>query len=116
MTEIDSAASTPPMIRRDQRLFDIKAILPKDAPIAKEPESPINNFAGYLFRKRKPIHAPAITMQNGANVELLFEFSSKIIIDNPVKINTLQPLNRPSKPSVKLVELLSANNTNIPKG
>ena len=116
MTEIDSAANTPPIMKREKRLFDIKAILPRDAPIANEPESPINNFAGNLFRKRNPIQAPDITMQNGANDERLFGFSSKMIIANPVKINTLQPLNKPSKPSVKFVELLSANNTNIPKG
>ena len=55
------------MINRDQRLFDIKAIPPREAPMAKEPESPINNFAGYLFRKRNPIQLPAITMHKGAN-------------------------------------------------
>jgi len=116
ITEIDSTASIPPIIKRDQRLFDINAIPPREAPIAKEPESPINNFAGYLFKKRNPIHFPAITIQRGANVKSLFGFSIKIVIARPVKINTLHPLNKPSKPSVKLVELLSANNTNIPKG
>ena len=55
-------------------------------------------------------------MHRGASVELLFGFSIKIVIASPVKINMLQPLNKPSKPSVKLAELLSANNTNIPKG
>ena len=72
--------------------------------MAKEPESPINNFAGYLLRKRKPIEAPAIAMQRGASVKLLLGLSIKIVIASPVKINTLQPLNKPSKPSVKLVE------------
>ena len=62
------------------------------------------------------MQAPAMTMQRGASVKLLFGFSIKIVIASPVKINTLQPPNKPSKPSVKLVELLSANNTNIPKG
>ena len=55
-------------------------------------------------------------MQRGASVELLLGFSIKIVIAKPVKINALHPLNKPSKPSVKLVELLSANNTNIPNG
>ena len=46
ITEMDSAASIPPIIKRDQRLSDNKAIPPRAAPIAKEPESPINIFAG----------------------------------------------------------------------
>ena len=69
----------PPIIKIDQRLLDIKAIPPIDAPIAKEPESPINNFAGYLFRKRKPIQAPAIIMQRGASVSLVFGFSILVL-------------------------------------
>ena len=116
MTEMDSAASIPPIINRDQRLFDINAIPPRDAPIANEPESPINNFAGYLFRNRNPIQAPAITIQMGLSMIFLLGFSNKIVIAKPVKINALHPLNNPSKPSVKLAELLSASNTNIPNG
>ena len=58
-------------MNRDQRLFDIKAMPPRDAPIAKDPESPINNLAGYLLSKRKPIQLPAITMQRGARVSAL---------------------------------------------
>ena len=78
MTDMDSAAIIPPIIKRDQRLFDSKAIPPSDAPMAKEPESPINNFAGYLLRKRNPIQAPAIAMQRGASVKLSLGFSIKI--------------------------------------
>ena len=112
ITEIDSAASIPPIISRDHRLFDNKPMPPRDAPMAKEPESPINNFAGYLFRKRNPIQAPAITIQSGARVKLSLGFFIKIAMAKPVKINALHPLNKPSNPSVKLVELLSASNTN----
>ena len=104
------------MINTDQRLFDNKAIPPNAAPIAREPESPINIFAGYLLRKRNPIQLPAITIHSGPSVLLSAGLFIKIVIAKPVKINTLHPLNKPSKPSVKLVELLSANNTNIPKG
>ena len=85
MTDIDSATNMPPIINRDQRLLDIKAIPPKDAPIANEPESPINIFAGYLFRKRNPMQAPAITIQKGASDSELLGFCINIVIASPVK-------------------------------
>ena len=66
MTDSDSAISTPPIISNAHRLLDIKAIAPNDAPMASEPVSPINTFAGFLLYRRKPNHEPAIEIQKFA--------------------------------------------------
>ena len=84
--------------------------------MAREPVSPMNTLAGWRFWLRKPTQHPAIATQKAAregSPPLPRSISCRAM---PVKTTAPQPAARPSRPSVRLVALLSAMNTNNPSG
>ena len=116
ITERDSARKTPPITSRGQRLLLSRATAARQAPMAREPVSPMNTLAGWRFCTRNPSQAPAMAAQKPARAGSPSWPRSINCSPRPVNTTAPQPAARPSRPSVRLVALLSARNTNRPRG
>ena len=116
ITDSDSASNTPPISNKGQRLFESSAIALRAAPIANEPVSPMNTWAGLRLCNKKPSQAPASAAQNPARAGS--PLLPRSISCSPKPINTIAPTPaaKPSRPSVRFVALLSAKNTNKARG
>ncbi len=82
------------------------------APIASEPESPMNTCAGWTLNHRKPSRAPMISAHRMARLVCP---PSRAMIMYATKAKMSVPPARPSRPSVKFTPLLVATIVNAAK-
>ena len=83
-------------------------------PIAREPVSPINTFAGLKLNSRKPSRPPASATEKYAT-----ESSGQSRIETAANsTNTIneEPAHRPSRPSVRLTAFVAERRIRIQNG
>ena len=90
-------------------------------PSAKEPVSPMNTRAGYVLKRRKPMHAPAVASASTITTDVASGSSPALFINSAISPSVTMTTVvteelRPSTPSMRLTELVVARITNAAKG
>ena len=125
MTDNASKRKTPHNIGINNSFLikmEITAIKP---PTVKLPVSPIKTVAGYVLYQRKPTNDPnnaaiKIVISPTLGIYIILRYSEKIILPEvhakTPSVNTImadKPADKPSNPSVKLLEFETAEIINI---
>ena len=87
---------------------------PMAPPSAKDPVSPINTWAGWKLKNRKPASAPIKAMLKNVT-DVGPPLYNVIIAKNP-NTKREEPPHRPSRPSVRFTAFVMANCRNTVKG
>ena len=91
-----------PINKSNNSCFTNTEIIAKAPPSASEPVSPINTFAGFALKIKKPSNAPVTANANNAISACSL---NSAITPNAANAIDAVPATRPSKPSVKLTAL-----------
>lgn len=113
MTLSVSNTNTIPIKSRSISCLVSIDIIPSVAPRQREPVSPINILAGCVLYTKNPNRNPVIANENRA-ISLYPSNHPAFSDSKPNVINAIieSPVASPSKPSVRLTELLDDVNTN----
>src|SRR5579859_2059078 len=127
MTESASSTKIPPINGSNSSCLMMIATVPIAPPSASDPTSPIKISAGCALYQRKPRLAPTIAPQKIVNSATCGMICSSRYYDNlacpltyvstvsaPAAI-TVQPIARPSNPSVRFTALVDPTSTTITK-
>ena len=92
------------------------AIAAIEPPMAKEPESPIKTFAGYVLKQRKAIRAPADAAAVSIRLSPPSRPKTPSIGIKAAKSSMEQPASSPSHPSRRFEEFTTATRINAITG
>src|SRR5579871_5049522 len=127
ITESASSTKIPPINGSSSSCLIMMATVPMAPPSASEPTSPIKISAGCALYQRNPILEPTMAPQKTVSSATCGIFCSSRYSENtacPLKYVrivsapaaiTVQPMARPSSPSVRFTALLDPTSTSITK-